>query len=220
MLRRAPALIPFLVTALLCLSACIGEGNRGLEEIFSSNVSLRDLDGVLMEPDSELDEWDYPDVDLGDGQVTRVIWFGAGESAAMFKIVSGLPSVLDKRVAVVNGIELPKQNRFDDAGNFKAAGDIKLEAISITGPVEDVDQVTEVIVGIQKSIPQIEIGIRVVEVLETDSFSFGIDSVFNSVESDPSKPTKSIFNSAQRACRWPCGSLRNSPASMIGGGPA
>lgn len=201
-MRLAPARAAITVCALFFLSSCISEGNKGLSDIFGSSVSLRDLDGVLLEPDADTDQWDYPDIDLGEGTISRVIWLGSGEAEPLAKVIANLPPVLDKRVTVTPGIKFPNQNRFDDNGKYQGVGAINLEAISLTGPFEDVDLVTEVIVGIQKSIPQIEVGIRVVEVLENDSFAFGIDYAFKSVE-NTSGPTKSIFNNASSVLGLP-----------------
>ncbi len=195
-----------IVSLLLLLTALLGcelTGNTGFSDLFDPGVSLRDLDGIKLDSDIEQPSWDYPDIPLSGGKIQRVIWLGAGESAPMSLIIANVPQIVEKKVLVKAVSTFPVQNRIDEIGNFKPIAQAKMEALALVGVLEDVDSVTDVIVGIQKSVAQIEISVRVVEVLETDISSFGLDTSFNSVETDPSKPTKTFFNNASTTLGLP-----------------
>lgn len=173
-------------------------------DIFSPGVSLRDLDGIKLDAQEDRPTWDFPDIQLGDGKIQRVLWMAAGEADPMQKMIQHVPQVVDKRVvhSVVNNY--PTQHRINDEnGRFEKITQAKMEALSLIGHPEDVDTVTDVIVGVQKSIAQIEVSVRIVEVLETDITSFGLDTAFNSVETDPSQPTRTFFNSASTTLGLP-----------------
>ncbi|MCA9322767.1 MAG: hypothetical protein KDB53_18645, partial [Planctomycetes bacterium] len=160
-------------------------------------INVRGLDDVDFTPASQPANWDYPDIDLPDGRVMRVLWMNKDEPAAYLDFISTLPAVVEKTVEAAVNSKIPPQLRRNAAsGKEERIPEAKLEALTLIGPLPDVDDVTDVIVGIQKSIPQIEISVRVVEVSETDAFSFGFDTFFQSVETDPNSPTRTFFNRA------------------------
>ena len=181
---------------LLLLSACEVASDDSFTDIFSPGVSLRDLDGVKLDEEADHPTWDFPDIQLGDGRIKRIIWMSKGEAKPMQGIIANVPQVVQKKVVITLIPAYPPQNRIDERGNFKAVAPASLEGLSLIGVPEEVDLVTDVIIGVQKSIAQIEVSVRVVEVLETDVTSFGLDTAFTSVETDPSKPTKTFFNNA------------------------
>ncbi len=188
---------------LTTLLGCQVAEDTGFSDIFSPGVSLRDLDGLKLDEDEEHPTWEYPDIPLGDGTIQRMIWMAAGQAKPMSTIIAAVPQLKAKKVKVAVITGYPSQNRIDENGKFSGLAEAKMEALSLTGLPEDVDLVTDVIVGVQKSIPQIEISVRVVEVLETDIRSFGLDTAFSSVETDPSKPTRTFFNNASTTLGLP-----------------
>ncbi len=181
-----------------CLvAACTESSEESFSHIFNAPVTVRALDELDLRPPTEAGGWDYPDIELVDGRIMRIVWMNKGEPASYIPYLTGLPEVVEKRVEVKTNPALPPQLRRDpNNGNAQRLKDSALEPLVITGPLEDVDVVTDVLVGVQKSIPQIEISVRVVEVLEADTLSFGIDTFFQSVENDPNSPTATFFNKA------------------------
>ena len=196
-------LAAFVVLLLALCQACKAPESGTFSDIFETGVSLQGLDGLSLDDQDDVPSWDYPDVPLGDGRITRVIWLSAGESAPLHNILRTTPVVTEKKVVVAVVTKFPAQHLYSEVGEIKPLKHITMDALSLTGFPEDVDLATDIIVGVQKSIPQIEVGIRVVEVLESDSFAFGADSAFSSVESDPDSPTKSFFNRAATALGLP-----------------
>ena len=185
-----------LATLTLICFACTSGSNESVEDIFNAPVSFGDVGDIDISADGDVPNWDYPDMPLSDGRVTRVIWLSKGEAAPFDSMLTTHPHVVDKKVAVAILSGFPAQFRRDyEAGQELALKNFQLEALSLTGLTEEVDEVTDVIVAFQKSIPQIEIGIRVVEVLEQDAFAFGVDTSFSSVERN-GPPTRTFFNQA------------------------
>lgn len=190
--------------ALSASLACSGT-EESLGDVFDSPLGLREIDSDISLA-SEVPSWDYPDIDLGEGRIIRLIWMGRGEAAALKAIVDGTPHVTEKRVTVSIVDNFPPQlQRNSDSGAISSRKEVGLEALSLAGDLADVDDVTDVVVGVQKSIPQVEIEIRVVEILEEDGFSFGIDTFIGSGENPPPEggQTDNVFNSARTALGLP-----------------
>ncbi|MFT7618184.1 MAG: type II secretory pathway component GspD/PulD (secretin) [Planctomycetota bacterium] len=201
-IRNIKFVLP-LIILVTALTGCQVPEVGDFSDIFSPGVSLRDLDGIKLDSQEDRPTWDYPDIQLGDGRIQRIMWMSSGESAPMSKIIVNVPQIVDKRVTATVVDNFPTQNRIDESGNFKSIKPAKMEALSLVGRLEDVDTVTDVVIGVQTSVAQIEVSVRIVEVLETDITSFGLDTGFNSVESDPSQPTRTFFNSASTTLGLP-----------------
>jgi type II secretory pathway component GspD/PulD (secretin) len=188
------------VVACACLTvACETGATDDVQDIFDSSVAFEDLGDFQLDIDSGNSGWDYPDHDNADGSITRVIWLAENEAVAFKSLCANCPAVVEKRVVVADGPKLPKQvvrRSSDGMINANFTGKTPLESLTLTGDRASIDEVTDLIVSVQKSIAQLDIGIRVVEVSETDTFSFGIDTQWSSVEDDPSSPTRTFFNTA------------------------
>lgn len=174
------------------------------DAIFNIPVSLDSPTSRPITLDDQVESWNYPDIKHSDGTTTRMIWVTAGEVDAYLALVNTLPRVVSKAVVVEKVPGFMKQSRRGvETGAIAESPTAVLDALMIRGQIPDVDDVTRVVLGIQQSVPQIDVGIRVVEVLESDGFSFGIDTKWQSVEDDPSKPTKTLFDSAASALGLP-----------------
>lgn len=195
----------FAAALLVSLSSCSTGAGETLDGVFDSPLNLGEIDADVTLA-SDVPSWDYPDIQLGEGKITRLIWMSRGEANALKSIVDRTPHVTEKRVGVAVVTNFPGQlQRDSNNGRIQKLNDVGLEAISLTGAVEDVDEVTDVIVGVQKSIPQVEIEIRVVEILEEDGFSFGIDTFVGSGDNPrpEGRQTDNVFNSARTALGLP-----------------
>lgn len=187
-----------LCSALLLLSSCSTASRDTASEIFDFPVTVNaiDIDSIPLEGNQP--SWDYPDTKHADGTITRLMWMAPSE-AKHFKdfIILKHPIPAAKVVTVEVGASFYTQNRRDTGtGKVTEKALPVLEALMLHGPPIAVEEVTDLIVGIQKSIPQIDINIRVVEVLESDSFAFGVDTGWSSNETDPTQPSQTLLNSA------------------------
>ena len=204
------ASIAFMLVAVLgCTSSPMTLGS----DVLNSQVEVRGLD---LDIDLEDDEpaWEYPDIENRDGTVTRMLWMPPGEATQFAGdgkkpgLMAGSPLVADELVVLRAIPQFLKQNRRDPErgrviGDRGDANRPALDALMVTGLIEHVDELTEIIVNIQKSVPQIDVNIRVVEVFEDDGFAFGIDTFFRSVEDDPDAPTRTFFNNAATSLGLP-----------------
>ncbi len=183
----------------MTISACTSGSADDVSDIFNASVTFDDLGDFELAIDSGNTGWDYPDFENADGTITRVFWLGEGEAVQFKKLIASSPEVVEKSVIVGDGPKLPKQKtRRSTDGKIESGftGATPLESITLRGSVDKVDNVTDLIVAVQKSIAQIDIGIRVVEVTENDTLSFGFDTNFLSVEDNPDSPTRTFFNAA------------------------
>lgn len=191
------------VLLILITAACRSGESTSADDPFAMPVAVRNIENSHPEMEEKVDAWDYPDVVHADGTITRMIWMSAGEGDAYAAMVQTLPKVQTKAVTVERVPGFMKQYRWNVENGQQGAVAPVLDALMMRGKPIDVDEVTAVVLGIQTSIPEIDISIRVVEVLESDAFAFGIDMTWASREKDPDKPSETFFDKAATALGLP-----------------
>ncbi|MEZ6194970.1 MAG: hypothetical protein R3F20_04450 [Planctomycetota bacterium] len=162
-------------------------------------MSFDDLGDFQLDINSGREGWDFPDHENVDGTITRVIWMAEGEAAAFKPLLDAALPVVEKKVVVITGLSC-RSRRSVGPRTVGLATRLHAEEPPRIADAAAVSTTRRFRSPISSSpcrrIPQPDIGIRVVEVSESDTFSFGIDTSWASVEDDPNSPTATFFNTA------------------------
>lgn len=131
----------------------------------------------------ETKRYEYPDIENGDGTITRVVWVQEGQAASLNELLKAHPVFQTLKVT-------PRPKFFQDALIPKEQIIPSNEGLMLVGSRENVQAATDLVNYVLTSIPQIEIEARIVEVREDDDFALGTDIYALNARDHPFDPTK------------------------------
>jgi type II secretory pathway component GspD/PulD (secretin) len=174
-----------LILGLFLLGSCGSrDAQQACQAIFAQPVPLSATGRREFQLTQETKRYEYPDIENGDGTITRVIWVQAGQSDHLKELLKGH--------TVFQALKLfdKRPNFFQDALGPAAGVVPSNEGLMLVGTRENVAAATDLVGYVLTSIPQIEIEARIVEVREDDDFALGTDIFALNAGDHPFDPTK------------------------------
>lgn len=164
-----------LVLVLVALGACSNAAGNVVDTIFGSPVRITAAPTPLADLTDPTPGYTYPSFKNADGTYTRILWLPVGMPKSLQSALGGQPAWDAVKPAGSAGKVLEDLNAPNNTAVKSWAKQAGTETLTMRGPLDAIDQCTELIEYYLSSIPQILIEARVVEVLETDEFGFGLD---------------------------------------------
>jgi type II secretory pathway component GspD/PulD (secretin) len=189
-LRLRPPNRLVLVLAALGAGACTSSLGDDIDTLFSRPIPFRAEDSPLESQGPQGPAYTYPDIPGEDGNFTRPLWLPPGLGRSLHAILASHPdwTAAAPALAAEGGLFFRDPNVAETRPAWKdQAG---LEPVLLYGPPEVLARATRLAQGILTSIPQIVIEARVVEVVESEEFAFGLNWFLLNREDHTFDPTK------------------------------
>jgi type II secretory pathway component GspD/PulD (secretin) len=169
-------LLPFLA------GACETSHTEATKSLFGQPVAVHTGSLAEMAPERPTTRPTWEDLEIGDGIIQRVLWVQTGQGEILKRVLERFPEANPAEPTHKVRVQVEK-DFFVDAALPVAGrpGTPVLDAFFVSGPRDMVDRLTGYLAAIQRSVPQIEIESRIVEVRESDEAGIGVSTLFTDV---------------------------------------